>query len=294
MTISLKHAFTSAKVDGGDTTVVRPSNWNAEHTLTLATNKIIGRSSSGTGAAEEIDCTAAARSILDDATIADILVTLGVSPPTTGDLRLTLKTSATTGWVMFDDGTIGSATSGASSRANADTEDLFTLLFNNLLDANAPILTSAGAATTRAAQTNAATAWAANCRMSLPKTLGRALCVAGAGSGLTSRALGVAAGAETVTLDETMIPSHYHAVYLNDPGHTHQAYQPTQTRQDGTSVASFAFFATLQNTTSATTGITIRSASGGGGTANQTATAGSGAAHANMQPSTFLNVMVKL
>lgn len=28
----IKHAFTSAKSDGGDATLVRPSNWNADHT----------------------------------------------------------------------------------------------------------------------------------------------------------------------------------------------------------------------------------------------------------------------
>ena len=29
----IKHAFTSAKSDGGDATIVRPSDWNAEHTF---------------------------------------------------------------------------------------------------------------------------------------------------------------------------------------------------------------------------------------------------------------------
>ena len=54
MTVSLKHTFTSAKADGGDATLVQPSNWNAEHTLTCATGKLLGRSSAGTGAVEEI------------------------------------------------------------------------------------------------------------------------------------------------------------------------------------------------------------------------------------------------
>lgn len=30
---NVKHAFTSAKADGGDTTLVQPSNWNAEHVV---------------------------------------------------------------------------------------------------------------------------------------------------------------------------------------------------------------------------------------------------------------------
>jgi hypothetical protein len=54
MTVSLKHAFASGKTDGADATLVQPSNWNAEHSLQLATNKLLGRVTAGTGAAEEI------------------------------------------------------------------------------------------------------------------------------------------------------------------------------------------------------------------------------------------------
>jgi hypothetical protein len=54
MTVSLKHNFQSAKADGTDTSLVQPSNWNAEHQLTLATNKVLGRATAGTGAAEEL------------------------------------------------------------------------------------------------------------------------------------------------------------------------------------------------------------------------------------------------
>lgn len=35
MSTSLKHKFASAKADGGDATLVRPSNWNAEHDVGL-------------------------------------------------------------------------------------------------------------------------------------------------------------------------------------------------------------------------------------------------------------------
>lgn len=54
MAISLKHNFQSAVADEGDTSVVRPSNWNAEHDLTLATSRLVGRTTAGTGSAEEI------------------------------------------------------------------------------------------------------------------------------------------------------------------------------------------------------------------------------------------------
>lgn len=57
MSISLKHSKTSTVPDSGDTSLVQPSDWNSEHALTCATNKVLGRVSSGTGTVEEIDFT---------------------------------------------------------------------------------------------------------------------------------------------------------------------------------------------------------------------------------------------
>lgn len=54
MAVSLKHTFQSAKADGADSSLVQPSNWNAEHTFTMATNRLLGRTTASTGAAEEI------------------------------------------------------------------------------------------------------------------------------------------------------------------------------------------------------------------------------------------------
>lgn len=297
MTISLKHAFQSAKGDGTDSTLVRPSNWNAEHTITLAADKLIGRATAGTGAAEEIPCTSLARQILAATDTATILAALGIGAATTGDVKLTLKTAADSGWLIFDDGTFGNVGSGASQRQNADTQNLFNLLFANINDTNAPLLTSAGAGTTRAAQTNAATAWAANCRMSLPKALGRALAIAGSGSGLTARVLGATVGNETVALAIGELPQHNHGVFLNDPGHAHSYTAGGSSLVTGYTSGGLGppgAVGGASTTGSNTTGISVRSAAAGGGTANQTADTGSGTAHNNMQPSSFLNAMVKL
>ena len=54
MTISLRHAFQSTKPDGADTSLVRPSDWNADHVLTMDSARLLGRTSAGNGAAEEI------------------------------------------------------------------------------------------------------------------------------------------------------------------------------------------------------------------------------------------------
>lgn len=124
----------------------------------------------------------------------------------TGDVKFTLKTSADTGWIMFVDGTIGNTGSGATV-ANPTTLALFTLLYNNIQDALAPVRTSGGVISTRAAQGSASAAWAANCQVQTPAALGRALGVAGAGAGLTTRQLGAAPGAESVTLAAGNIPT---------------------------------------------------------------------------------------
>jgi hypothetical protein len=49
MALSLKHAFQSAKTDGADSTLVQPSNWNADHTLTGSNNILFGTNGSGAG-----------------------------------------------------------------------------------------------------------------------------------------------------------------------------------------------------------------------------------------------------
>lgn len=77
MTLSLKHTFVSDKSDDADTTLVRPSNWNAEHTITLAANKIVGAITAGV--AVEIDCTSAGRALIDDADAAAQRTTLGLT-----------------------------------------------------------------------------------------------------------------------------------------------------------------------------------------------------------------------
>ncbi len=54
MTVSLKHSFQSAKPDGADAGLVQPSNWNAEHQISCATQKLLGRATAGNGTVEEI------------------------------------------------------------------------------------------------------------------------------------------------------------------------------------------------------------------------------------------------
>jgi hypothetical protein len=54
MTVSLKHTFTSGKIDSADPTIIQPSNWNEEHVLTAAAGKVLGRDTSGNGVVQEL------------------------------------------------------------------------------------------------------------------------------------------------------------------------------------------------------------------------------------------------
>jgi Collagen triple helix repeat (20 copies) len=191
----------------------------------------------------------------------------------TGDVKMTFKVVADPGWVMMNDGSIGDASSGATSRASSDCANLFALFFGNCTDANVPIQTSTGAATTRAAQGTAGAAWAAHCRLVLPKSLGRALAVAGAGSGLTSRALGLQFGEEAHAQTVAEMPAHAH------PGSTTGSSYYTSGGAPWTSQSTADYQACSY------TGAlnTVAIASQGGSTAFNV-----------MQPTVFLNVMVCL
>jgi hypothetical protein len=95
MTVSLKHKFTSAKSDGGDSTLVKPSNWNDEHDLTLAADRVLGRATAGAGAVEEIVCTAAGRALIDDADATAQLATLGATLASTTEVLTGTATNRT-------------------------------------------------------------------------------------------------------------------------------------------------------------------------------------------------------
>jgi microcystin-dependent protein len=57
--VSLKHLFQSGKADGTDVTLVKPSNWNAEHKFeTAAEGVVLGRAAgAGPGAVQELPIT---------------------------------------------------------------------------------------------------------------------------------------------------------------------------------------------------------------------------------------------
>lgn len=173
--------------------------------------------------------------------------------------------SAPTGWVFLDGRTIGNASSSATSRANADTEDLFTLLWGAMADTEAAVSGGRGA--------SAAADFAANKTIALPDARDRVIAGKGNMSGtaanrLTNQTggvegdtLGVSGGAETHTLTTAQMPSHTHGV------NTGTASAGNGRAEKSNAASTFTF---------------------------QSGSAGSDGAHNNVQPTLILNKIVKL
>jgi hypothetical protein len=134
----------------------------------------------------------------------------------TGDVKASYATGAIAGWVRMNGRTVGSATSGASERANSDAQALFTYLWAT--DANLAVSGGRGA--------NAAADWTANKTIALPDGRGRGMAglddmgnsaagrltatyfgATGGCSGALGTTLGAGCGGESQTLTLGQLPT---------------------------------------------------------------------------------------
>jgi microcystin-dependent protein len=199
---------------------------------------------------------------------------LQASTNLTGMILDYVGTSAPTGWLLCSGQTIGNPTSGATGRANSDTQALFTLLWNSWDNTVLPLQDSSGVAV-GSRGISAAADFIANRRLPLPDLRGRVTVgldnmggtaanrVTSASTGGTGASTpGETGGAETHTLTAGQMPAHTHT------------YGPSGSLT------------------------TVNPTAGAGviGTANSgsTGSAGSGQAHNNMQPSLFIRKIIKL
>ena len=90
----------------------------------------------------------------------DIIAEVAAATIPTGMRGSFFRHTAPSGWIVGNGGTIGNALSGATTRANADTVDLFTLFWGQFTNATLPIFNSDGSASSRGA--SAAADYAAN------------------------------------------------------------------------------------------------------------------------------------
>lgn len=193
---------------------------------------------------------------------------------TTGNTKFSYG-GVETGWILCDDGSIGDGSSGATNRANSDTSALYAVLW-----AIASTTVSGGKGVSAAAD------FAAHKPLTLPPVCSRVIGVAGSGSGLSSRAIGLATGSqESVTLVAGNIPSLALSVSGSISVVTNTNIQIN----------------TSGNITPAGGGVNPVAVSNTGvvtstGSATLTGTAGTGSptGFTIVQPSAFLNMLIKL
>jgi len=193
----------------------------------------------------------------------------------TGDLKWRLTGEFLSGWVKANAQTVGGAASGATQRANADTQNLFTYLWTNCPDAHCPVV--GGRGISGLADFNA------NKQITLPDCRGR-ICGVGlddmgntaagrllasnvtSGGADTTTTPGASGGEANHTMSLADLVTHTHANSLTDPGHSHAA----TVYATGTSAVFAAGNATTNYggpaTNSSVTGITINNAGTGSGT----------------------------
>lgn len=143
-------------------------------------------------------------------------------------------TTAPAGWVLASGRTIGNAASGATERANADTQALFVALWTAYGNAACPVSGGRGG--------SAAADFAANKTITLPDKRGRVSVgrdnmggstagrVTSAGSGIDGTTMGSNGGAQTVTLDRANLPNAALTVSgtaASAGAHTHDLQIPT-------------------------------------------------------------------
>lgn len=188
----------------------------------------------------------------------------------TGDPIWLPKSGTRTGWVRMNGRTIGSSTSGATERANADTQPLYEYLWNTYSNSLCPVSGGRGA--------NAASDYAANKAIGILDMRGRGPFglddMGNSAAGVITDGTSAAAAGGTdkisITISRPNLPNVSPTISITDPGHRHgytQPRSPQAERAGGIGSTVLSRESDLTNT--AFTGITATCESLNGGVTQQ-------------------------
>lgn len=256
----------------------------------------------------------------------------GIDPTSiasTGDIKFRATSETLTGWVKINGQTIGNAISGATGRANSDTQSLFVYLWTNCSQAHCPVSSGSRGASALADFNANFTIQLLDWRARIPVGLddmgntaaGRMLAsniTSGGGDGVTTPMASGGEANHTMTVNDLV--GHTHAATIVEPngglGHSHGITEPNGGLGHGhtipgnpNTISGGAFaangnqglgntgnIATSLNPTGiainiATSGVTLQD---GFGHANVTQSAGAGQPFNQMQPFVLGSWYIKL
>lgn len=208
----------------------------------------------------------------------------------TGNMIMRYGVGVLTGYVRLNNLTIGSATSGATERANADCQALYNYLWG--VDPTLVVLGGRGI--------TAAADWTANKQLTLPDWRGRLVGAlddmgnSAAGRltaqffGTAATVLGAAGGNQSVLMALANLIAHTHPNVLHDPGHLHamSQYNTAAVQNGGGQAATVPpLLPNFETTNGALTGMTITNGSAGSTTPTPMA---------NVQPTKLATIYMKL
>jgi microcystin-dependent protein len=206
----------------------------------------------------------------------------------TGDIKFRATSETLSGWLKMNGQTIGNSTSGATQRANADTQSLFIYLWSNFTNAHCAVSGGRGAsalADFNAGETIALPDWRARAPLGLDDMGASAAGIllasnvtSGGGDGPTTPAAWGGEANHVLTTNE--MPAHTHTATVTDPGHTHAG---TYFMNGSGTVPAGGGAQAAQAMPSAVTSISVANANTGGG-----------GAHNNCQPFVLGTFYVKM
>lgn len=264
MAVQIKHRFQSLKADGNDTSLIRPSNWNDTHTLTMGGETLLGRASAGSGDAEEITL---GPGLKFTGTMLHVDFSSGGDQTPIGTILDYALSTPPDGWIFCDGRPLMSGE--------------YPLLRTALIADGSPFGTSGSnpripdyKGRVGVGRDNMGGA-----------TAGR---VTTSGSGINGSQLGAAGGSQTHTLTTAQMPSHSHSASTSSSGaHTHTVSNVWITGS-GDVIVDVSNNFPVNRSGSRTT-----SSSGAHTHTVSVQNAGGGDPHPNVQPSLIINKIIK-